>query len=101
MLLVENKWYRLNETNAGRLPNTSGVYELSGTGGIVLYIGSAEADFLQQAIRAHIKDPRNACIAKNAFFFRFELSDRASERAADLLKAYRAGRYGTLPECMQ
>jgi len=101
MLLSERKWYRLNETNVARLPKTSGVYELSGAGAVVLYIGPAERDTLQDVVRAHIKDARNECIARNAFFFRFELSDRPRERAAELLESYRAERYGALPECMQ
>jgi hypothetical protein len=101
MLLNEGKWYRLNETNVSRLPGVSGVYELSGTGAIVLYIGWAGENSLQEKVRAHIKDPRNPCIARNAFFFRFELSQQPQTRAAELLEAFRAARYGVAPECMQ
>ncbi len=101
MLLIERKWYRLNETNVSRVPRDSGVYELAGAGAIVLYIGWAAGENLQEKLRAHIKDPRNPCIARNAFFFRFKLSDRPEERAAELLESFRAERYGVFPECMQ
>jgi excinuclease UvrABC nuclease subunit len=101
MLLSEGKWYRLNETNVSRLPETSGVYELSGTGAIVLYIGWAGEGGLQDRVRSHIKDAANPCIARNAFFFRFELSQQPQTRAAELLEAFRAARYGVAPECMQ
>src|SRR5262245_45831176 len=100
MLLAEKKWYRLNETNVARLPNLSGAYELGGTGAVVVYIGAAEIS-LQETLRSHIRDPRSQCIARNAFFFRFELSDRPGARAADLLAEYRADRYGVPPDCMQ
>lgn len=100
MLLIERKWYRLNETNVSRVPRDSGVYELSGTGAIVLYIGCAAGDGLQEALRARIKDPTNACIAHHVFFFRFELSQTPEKRAAELLEAFKAERYGVLPECM-
>ena len=101
MLLSERKWYRLNETNVSRVPLESGVYELSGTGAIVLYIGWAEGQSLQDKLRSHIKDPHNPCIARSAFFFRFELSLRPEEKAAEVLGAYRAERYGVLPDCME
>ena len=101
MLLAERKWYRLNETNVGRAPEAAGVYELAGTGAIVLYIGCSAGEGLREALRSHIKDPRNPCIERNVFFFRFELSDLPRERAAELLEAYRAERYGVIPECMQ
>ena len=100
MLLVERKWYRLNATNVERLPETPGAYELGGAGAVVLYIGWAEAAGLRATVRSHIKDPRNPCIASNAFFFRFELSSEPGARAAELLSEYQAARYGTLPECM-
>jgi hypothetical protein len=100
MLLGEGKWYRLNETNVSRLPHERGVYELSGTGAIVVYIGWTDED-LQVVLRAHIKDPRNTCIAKNAFFFRFELTAAPEQRASEILATYRAERYGLLPECME
>ena len=99
--LAEHKWYRLNETNVGRLPEAPGAYELSGTGAVVLYIGWAGAAGLQQTVRDHIKDARNACIATKAFFFRFELSTRPEARAAEILEEYGRTRYGTLPECME
>jgi len=101
MLLIEKKWYRLNETNVSRVPRLSGVYELGGSGAIVVYIGWAPGESLQDALRAHIKDPNNMCIARHAFFFRFELSDSAEQKAAQLLGAFRAERFGVLPECMQ
>ena len=101
MLLSEGKWYRLNETNVSRLPEASGAYELSGTGAIVLYIGWVGEAGLQDRIRSHIKDGGNPCIARNAFFFRFELSQQPQARAAELLQAFRAARYGVAPECMQ
>ena len=100
MLLAEKKWYRLNETNVSRVPRASGAYELGGTGAIVVYIGWAPGESLQDALRAHIKDSRNPCIARNAFFFRFELSERPEQRAAELLEAFRADRFGVLPDCM-
>jgi hypothetical protein len=100
MLLAEHKWYRLNATNVDRLPDVAGAYELSGAGAVVLYIGWAEVAGLREAVRAHIKDPRNPCIASNAFFFRFEVSSEPAARAAEILAAYRAARYGTMPECM-
>ena len=101
MLLSERKWYRLNETNVSRVPLESGVYELSGTGAIVLYIGWAEGQSLQDKLRSHIKDPHNPCIARSAFFFRFELSQRPEQKAAEVLGAYRAERYGVFPDCME
>src|SRR5262245_45872092 len=67
MLLDERKWYRLNETNVARLPAGGGVYELSGSGAIVLYIGWADDGMLRDTVRGHIKDPRNECIGRNAF----------------------------------
>jgi hypothetical protein len=100
MLLGESKWYRLNETNVSRLPRDPGVYELAGTGAIVVYIGWTEED-LQAVLRAHIRNPRNTCIAKNAFFFRFQLTAAPKQRANELLAAFRAERYGVLPECME
>jgi hypothetical protein len=101
MLLMERKWYRLNETNVSRLPEVAGVYELSGTGAIVLYIGWAGEAGLQDRLRSHIRDAANPCIARNAFFFRFELSQQPQTRAAELMEAFRAPRYGVAPECMQ
>jgi hypothetical protein len=100
-MLHEKKWYRLNETNASRLPDSPGSYELSGTGAIVLFIGWAGEAGLRARILRHIKDPDNPCIARNAFFFRFELSPSPDARAAELLESFRAERYGILPECMQ
>jgi hypothetical protein len=100
MLLGETKWCRLSETNVSRLPREPGVYELAETGAIVVTIGWTEED-LQVALRAHIKDPRNMCIAKNAFFFRFELTAAPEQRANELLVAFRSERYGLLPECME
>jgi len=101
MMLAEHKWYRLNETNVGRLPEAAGAYELSGTAAVVVFIGWAGAVGLQRIVRGHIKDPRNPCVAEKAFFFRFELSARPEARAAELLADYRGARYGTLPECME
>ncbi len=101
MVLAEKKWYRLNETNVSRVPRASGVYELGGTGAIVVYIGWAPAEGLQDALRAHIKDSRNPCIARNAFFFRFELTESPEQRAAELLESYRADRFGVPPDCMR
>lgn len=101
MLLSEGKWYRLNETNAARLPDEGGVYELSGTAAIVVFIGWTRGAGLRETLRAHVRDPRNECIARRAFFFRFELSGRPDERGAEMVEAFRAERYGTLPECMQ
>jgi len=100
MVLDERKWYRLNETNVARVPTGGGVYELSGSGAVVLYIGWADHGTLRDTVRSHIKDPQNACIGRNAFFFRFELAERPQERASEVVEAYRAAHYGTLPECM-
>lgn len=100
-MLLERKWYRLNETNVSRVPRDSGVYELSGTGAVVLYLGWAAGDGLQDALRTRIKDPANPCIARNAFFFRFELTQTPEKRLTELLEAFKAERYGVLPECMQ
>jgi hypothetical protein len=100
MLLEQGKWYRLNETNVGRLPDGPGVYELSGAGAIVVFIGWTRGTGLRETLRSHIKDPRNPCIARRAFFFRFEASDRPAERGAEVIEAFRAERYGILPECM-
>lgn len=100
MRLSEHKWYRLNETNVARLPRTPGVYELAGRATAVVFIGWAGRE-LEPTLRAHIKDPLNPCIARSAFFFRFELSDRPEERATELVSAYQAARYGTRPQCME
>jgi hypothetical protein len=100
MLLAERRWYRLNETNLVRLPEGGGAYELGGRGAAVLYIGWADPGDLRRRLASHVRDPENACIALNAFFFRFHLSERPEALASELLEAYRGQRYGVLPECM-
>ena len=100
MSLSERKWYRLNETNVSRVPEGGGAYELGGRGSAVVYIGWAGSGQLGSRLRSHVADPENACIARSAFFFRFQLSDRPEALAVELLEDYRSRRYGTLPECM-
>jgi hypothetical protein len=100
LLLAERKWYRLNEANIRRVPEAGGAYELGGRGSAVVYIGWAGSGELRTRLRSHVADPNNACIARSAFFFRFQLSDRPEASAAELLEVYRSRRYGSLPECM-